>query len=184
MITIEVTAHIRYSTPLLPFPLLSSVEVWQSKYVCHWNKLLLSAVWYQWRQHFHFFISEWGICLWFPAEIGIIYRSIQKYYFLGVSSCFLARLPDSENKSFMNQGAIEAGNRALLVICFLPVSCPAYSSPLKMEVIRCYKMLVDFQLTTWRIPEDRTLQKCFKSYILWHVDLSLGGNRKRYNIQC
>jgi hypothetical protein len=91
---------------------------------------------------------------------------------------FFVRLADSENKS-LSQAVTEEGNRALLAASFMPVSCSAYSSTLKMEVTYCSKILVDFQQTTWHcILEDRTLHNHLKSYILWHVDLLLGGDRE------
>jgi hypothetical protein len=57
--------------------------------------------------------------------------------------------PVSKNKSRI---------RVLLAICFMLVSCLAYSSTLKIEVTCSYKMSVDFQRTTrCYVPQDRTL---------------------------
>jgi hypothetical protein len=48
--------------------------------------------------------------------------------------------------------------RVLLAVCFMLVSCLAYSSTLKREVICSSETPVDFQRTTWRyIPKVRTL---------------------------
>jgi hypothetical protein len=47
----------------------------------------------------------------------------------------------------------------LLATCFMPVSCLAHSSILKMEATFSYETSVDIQQTTQRyIPEDRTFQ--------------------------
>jgi hypothetical protein len=47
---------------------------------------------------------------------------------------------------------------ALLPTCFILVSCFAYSSTLKMEMMWPSETLVDFLQTTWHYcPEDRTL---------------------------
>jgi hypothetical protein len=70
-------------------------------------------------------------------------------------------------------GVIEASiythSRALLDSCLILVSCLAYSSTLKMEVVCSSETLVDFQQTTLRyIPEDCTIynHRCenLKSY--------------------
>jgi hypothetical protein len=46
-------------------------------------------------------------------------------------------------------------NETLFVTCFMLVSCLAYSSTLKMEVICSSETSVDFQRITWRyIPEE------------------------------
>jgi hypothetical protein len=48
--------------------------------------------------------------------------------------------------------------QALIVACFMLVSCLAYFSTLKMKATSSTKTLVDFEETTWHfIPEDRTL---------------------------
>jgi hypothetical protein len=57
---------------------------------------------------------------------------------------------------------------------FMLVSCLAYSSTLKVELICFSEMLVDFQQTTQRyIPNDRILHNhhCenLKSYFIWFV---------------
>jgi hypothetical protein len=54
-------------------------------------------------------------------------------------------------------------NRGLYASCFVLVSCVAYSSTPKIEVICCSETSVDFyQITRYYIPEDSTLfsQRC------------------------
>jgi hypothetical protein len=47
------------------------------------------------------------------------------------------------------------GNRCLLAICFMLISCLVYSSALKMEATCSSEASTEFQRTTWRyIPED------------------------------
>jgi hypothetical protein len=56
------------------------------------------------------------------------------------------------------KAAFLARNQALLAARFMPVSCLAYSSTLKMEATCSSGTSVDFQRTARRyIPEDRTL---------------------------
>jgi hypothetical protein len=62
-----------------------------------------------------------------------------------------------------------ASKPASLATCFVPVSCLAYTSTLKMEATYSSEMSVDFQQTTQPYnPEDRTLHihRCenLKSY--------------------
>jgi hypothetical protein len=55
---------------------------------------------------------------------------------------------------------VEEWPELCLLSVFALVSCSAYSSPLKMQVICCSVTSVDFQRTTRRyIPEDITLHK-------------------------
>jgi hypothetical protein len=61
-------------------------------------------------------------------------------------------------EQFHLQGWIQERNQALLSALFMPVSCLAYASILKMEAICFSETSVDFQQTTRRcIPKDITL---------------------------
>jgi hypothetical protein len=52
----------------------------------------------------------------------------------------------------------QAASRAQLAACFMPVSCMAYASTLKMGATCSSETLVDFHWTTQcYIPEDMTL---------------------------
>jgi hypothetical protein len=64
-----------------------------------------------------------------------------------------------EIKKIMATISGQKGKQAV-ASCFLPVSCMAYFSTLKMEAT-CYpETLVDFQWATWDcIPEDRSVHK-------------------------
>jgi hypothetical protein len=68
--------------------------------------------------------------------------------------------PSSESNDKPNRQPVRNNKkaRALLVACFMLVSCLAYSSTLKMEVTCSSESSVDFQRITWRyIAEHRIL---------------------------
>jgi hypothetical protein len=69
----------------------------------------------------------------------------------------------------------QASSRALTSVCFMLVSCLAYSLTLKMESICSPEMSVGFHLTTWHfIAEEKTLRSHRLENLnsnLIHVDL-------------
>jgi hypothetical protein len=61
-------------------------------------------------------------------------------------------------RALNNTGIVFAGRQALLAICFMLVSCLAYSSTLKMVAACSSETSVDFQRIAWYyIPDGRTL---------------------------
>jgi hypothetical protein len=85
------------------------------------------------------------------SALAALFRVFASYLSLSCTS-FLLRI----------QTRASSKRIALLVNCFMLVSCVAYSSALKMEAKWSSETLVDFQQTTLRyIPEDRTYKFYF-----------------------